>query len=145
MNISTLRTIGLTALTLMFSTIPMQAGEHASFHLPIPAHWGPVLLQPGDYQIIMPSLALGQSNFSVIGGGQTTLHLPMTTSLNADAVSTALYLSEIDGEYYVREFRSNAARKSFLFAVPKSKRVREIAKIKRHSLPVAAVKSVIPQ
>ena len=81
MNLSVNRILNIAAFTVLASTGLMQAAEQATFHLPVTAHWGQVVLQPGDYKMSLPALAAGKSTFEVMGGDQAFFEMPMSTSI----------------------------------------------------------------
>lgn len=121
MSMSITRVTTFAALAAFACTGLMQAEEHASFHLPITAHWGSVVLEPGDYRIAFPDASMGERTFRVEHtGGKTVRELPLVISPQQNSDRSSLRLQEIDGDYFIREFSSGPTGKSFLFPVPKT-------------------------
>ncbi len=106
--------IGLTAIQL--------SAEQGKFNLPVQAHWGHALLQPGEHTVQVP-LPLGQTIVYLGGGGSAQMAVPLTTSntVGADR-SSFLHLSKVNGEYYVDEYQSGLSGKRFIFPKPKATR-----------------------
>ena len=129
MNSSLFRTLKFAALTAVFGTALMQAGQ-AAFHLPVTAHWGNAILQPGDYKVSLPDSSLGRPEFKIEGSGQTFYVFPLASDPHRTAKSGHLELKEINGEYFVRGFASEALSKEFTFYVPKPAHRQEAAKSK---------------
>jgi hypothetical protein len=129
-------TLGLAALCASAIAIPAQAEEQATFHLPVRAHWGAAVLEPGDYRVALPAPSVGRIDFQIIGGGKSLRALPQVTDVRRGSKTRSqLVLAQIDGTYFVREFSSQSAGKAFLFAVPKS-RGTQVAKSANQALPV---------
>ena len=102
MQFSTVRTMTLTALCALTVALPMNAAEQAKFHLPVQAHWGKAILEPGDYRVSLPAPSLGRTSFHVEGGGKTLLEMPQVTSYEGNAIPSHLKLTEVDGAYFIR-------------------------------------------
>ena len=129
MNLSINRILNIAALTVFASTGLMHAAEHATFHLPVPAHWGQVVLQPGDYKMSLPEPSIGRSTFVVVGADRAFFEMPQSTNSVYDTSdSSYLKLVAIDGSYFVREFASGPNGKLFTFGVPKASHRQEMAK-----------------
>ena len=128
MRVSPAHFFSLVVLAAFVGPAAMQ-GAQATFHLPIPAHWGQVVLAPGDYKLLAPNLSVGQPMFRIDGEGKSAFALPKVTD-NSEHYSKSSYLtlSEIDGSYYVKEFSSGATGKTFTFATPSDHRRQDIAK-----------------
>lgn len=135
MRLSKVYSLGLIALCTLAIPASIQAAEQATFHLPFKAYWAGATLEPGDYQVALPAPSLNQSSFRVVGPSKTVFAFPQITDYHAAKIPSRLVLREIDGCYYVREFSSQAAGKSYTFATPRS-HARQIAKAQDRSLPV---------
>ncbi len=61
-NLSVNRIFNIAVLTAFAGAGLMQAAEQAAFHLPVTAHWGQVVLQPGDYKMSLPALRLERAH-----------------------------------------------------------------------------------
>ncbi len=115
----------------------MQGAQQGTFHLSNPAYWGQALLQPGDYKILLPDPSLEQRQLRVVGADRTVFELPLTTYYGDLSSRSYLKLSEIDGNYFVREFTSGNTGKKFTFSVPKSARHLETTKRSDSAVNVA--------
>ncbi len=105
--------IGLTAMQL--------SAQQGTFNLPVQAHWGNAVLQPGEHTVQVP-LPLGQTIVYLQGGGTAQMAVPLTTENAAGANRSFLRLSKVNGEYYVDEYQSGVSGKRFIFAKPKATR-----------------------
>jgi len=103
--------IGLTAMQL--------SAQQGTFNLPVQAHWGNAVLQPGEHTVQVP-LPLGQTIVYLRGGGTAQMAVPLTTENTGGADRSFLHLSKVNGEYYVDEYQSGVKR--FIFARPKATR-----------------------
>lgn len=119
MKLSNNRILGLLALG-MAVTATSQAGMQAQFHLPVAAHWGQTLLAPGDYKLQMPEVASGFRQVLIEGEGRRVYAMPLATDSKAINGSSSLQLVQQDGNYYVREYRSDVVGKTYTFGVPKT-------------------------
>ena len=99
----------------------MQAAEQAKFHLPVAAHWGSVVLQPGDYNLWLPDVAAGERMFRIERDGKTVRELPLVTDVQKTSESSYLELRQIDGDYFVRELSFGPTGRAFTFSVPKTR------------------------
>jgi hypothetical protein len=135
-NLSITRILNLAALTAFAGTGLMQAAEQATFHLPVTAHWGQMVLEPGDYKMSLPALSLGKIAFQVIGSDKSFFELPQSTTVNDPSNSSHLKLVVFNGSYFVREFTSGPTGKMFTFAVPKTSHRQQVAKGGDNSLAV---------
>lgn len=96
-----------------------QAAVQAKFHLPITAHWGKAVLAPGDYNIRISDLTSGRNQVLIEGEGNIIYEMPVAVDpLSTDSASS-LQLVQTDGNYFVREYRSGFAGKTFTFGTPK--------------------------
>lgn len=105
--------IGLTAMQL--------SAEQGTFNLPVQAHWGNAVLQPGEHTLQVP-LPLGQTIVYLRGGGAAQMAIPLTTENTADSNRSYLHLSKVGGEYYVDAYQSGVSGRRFIFAKPKATR-----------------------
>ncbi len=103
--------VGLTALTLN-----AQQGE---FNLPVQAHWGPAVLQPGQHTVRVP-YTMGQTLVSLSTNGDTQMAMPLTAELIPQSNRNYLHLVKINGQYYVNVFQSGLTGKRYIFAKPKA-------------------------
>jgi hypothetical protein len=103
--------VGLTALTLN-----AQQGE---FHLPVQAHWGPAVLQPGEHTVRVP-YSMGQTLVSLSSNGDTQMAMPMTAELIPQSNRNYLRLVKVNGQYYVDFYQSGMTGKRYIFPKPKA-------------------------
>lgn len=137
MNVLLGRIISLTALAAFASTGVMQAAEQATFHLPVTAHWGMAVLQPGDYKLSLPSPGLGKTLLRVESTGNSVFELPLVVDVQSTSNSSYLQLREIDGNYYVTAFSSGESGKKYEFSAPKTRQKEQLAKSGDSSVSVS--------
>jgi len=101
----------------------VQAGQQATFHLPVTATWGRAVLQPGDYRVSVPDLSYGLPEFLLNGESTKVFILPMCASVDAfrnpRVERSYLKLVNVDGMYYVENYESGSRGTEFSFKVPK--------------------------
>lgn len=122
MHISIGHLLGVASLSILASAAIMQGAEQCTFHLPVAAHWGKVLLQPGDYNLSLASSIVDQPIFRLDGAGTIAFEMPLVSDEQSISDRSYLKLSEVGGDYFVREFSSGISGKTFQFAVPKEVR-----------------------
>ncbi len=127
MGISIARIIQSAGIVAFASTGLMQAAQQATFHLPVAAHWGSVLLKPGDYHVSLPEISQGERAFRVTGNGKSMFELALTTDVRNASKHSQLELLPVNGNYFVREFSYGPIGRTFTFAVPKASRREEVA------------------
>ncbi len=118
------RVARITAFALGIGLTSMQlSAEQGRFNLPVQAHWGKAILQPGEHTVQIP-LPLGQTIVYLGGGGGAAqMAIPLTTGNTAGADrGSFLHLSKVNGEYYVDEYQSGVSGKNFIFSKPKAVR-----------------------
>jgi hypothetical protein len=103
--------VGITALTLN-----AQQGE---FNLPVQAHWGVAILQPGQHTVRVPS-TLGQTLVSLSSNGDTQMAMPLTAEPIPQSNRNYLHLAKINGQYYVDAYQSGMMGKRYIFPKPKA-------------------------
>lgn len=103
--------LGLTALTLN--------AQQGNFNLPVPAHWGPAVLQPGEHTVRVPA-KIGQTLISLGTNGDTQMAMPLTAELIPQSNRNYLHLVKINGQYYVDVYQSGMTGKRYIFPKPKA-------------------------
>ena len=131
----------LFALALAVSTshaCAQSAAVKGSFDLPFETHWGPAVLQPGQYTLSVPTATAIIPEISVTGQGRTVF-VGVGSAVGA-AVSERSYLrlDKIGDAYVVREFNSGVTGRLLTFSVPKSVRNAVIASRQSATVPVSA-------
>jgi hypothetical protein len=122
MHTSIRHLITVASLSALASAAIMQGAQQCTFHLPVAAHWGKVLLQPGDYSLSRASSIVDQAIFRVDGAGTTAFEIPLLAEEQSPSDRSYLKLSAVGGDYFVREFSSGITGKTFEFSVPKEVR-----------------------
>lgn len=130
------RIVTFATLAAFAGTGLMQAGQQASFHLPVEVHWGKVVLEPGDYKMSLPDVSIGERTIRVERGHHTVNELPLVTDLQKTSNNSELQLLRVDGAYFVREFSYGPTGKTFVFSVPKAVRqqMAEVRKVNASSI-----------
>lgn len=133
MSGSIARIITSAAFVALAGTGLMKGEEHATFHLPMAAHWGSVLLAPGDYSLSLPDLSIGDVALRVAGAGRTVYEMPSVIDRKETSNKSRLELWNIDGNYFIRELAYGPTGKTFTFFVPKPSHRVQIARIESSS------------
>jgi hypothetical protein len=137
MNTSIGRVISFAAVAAFASAGIMQGAQKATFHLPIAAHWGEVLLQPGDYSMYLPELSTGDTKLLVRGEGKTAFENPIVATTQTVSTTSYLKLREVAGNYFVREVKLGPSGHAFTFSIPKTGHREQMAMGSGKSLTVA--------
>lgn len=124
---SNLLTIALLSSALTLGAAKGSA-QQASFHLPVEAHWNSAVLQPGDYRLAAPALALRESEFVIRGATQSLFAMPIVADAQKTSNRSYLLLQKINGVYFVTQYCSGPTGKTYVFGVPKQARRQSIAK-----------------
>jgi hypothetical protein len=103
--------VGLTALTVN--------AQQGNFNLPVEAHWGAAVLQPGEHTVRIPS-KIGQTLVSLSSNGDTQMAMPLTAELIPQSNRNYLHLVKINGQYYVDVYQSGITGKRYIFPKPKA-------------------------
>lgn len=103
--------LGLTALTL--------SAQQGNFNLPVKAHWGPAVLQPGEHIVRVPYKS-GQTLITLSTNGDTQMTMPLTAELIPQSNRNYLHLVKINGQYYVDVYQSGMTGKRYIFPKPKA-------------------------
>jgi hypothetical protein len=115
------RVIRLFAFAIGLSVTAMHlSAQQGTFKLPVRAHWGTAVLEPGEHKVLAP-LALGQPILYLYSDHSRQMTLPMVTAI-VSTERSYLHLTRINGEYYVDAYQSAANGKRYSFAKPKSER-----------------------
>lgn len=103
--------LGLTAVSLN--------AQQGSFDLPVGAHWGTAVLEPGEYSLKIP-ISNGQTILYLGSNEDTKMTIPLTTERVKESKRSYLHIVKVDGEYYVDTFESGLTGKRFIFPKAKS-------------------------
>jgi hypothetical protein len=127
-----------TALTLGFALAAahLQA-QNATFTLPVQAHWGKMVLSPGEYTLQIP-YAAGQKVVYVERDEKRMMATTLTMDANHPSERSYLHLTRVNGEFYVDAYQSAAVGQRLFFAAPKaSHHTAELAQRDTMMIPVA--------
>jgi len=115
------RAANIAALaTVIGVTSSLASTEHATFNLPVEAHWGSVILHPGTYTFDVPSATSWPQQINLNRNGSTVWILPITESSGWFASDRSyLKLVAVGSTYFVHEYDSGQTGKQFTFRVPK--------------------------
>lgn len=97
----------------------LSAQQQGTFTLPVRAHWGSIVLEPGEHRVQVP-MPIGQTIVYLTTKGSTLLTMPQSTERNDDANRSYLHLTKVDGEYYVDAYQTNSGKK-LVFRTPPHK------------------------
>ena len=132
MNTFVTRILGIGLFTLVSGAGALHAGQQAKFHLPVKATWGGVVLQPGDYSLSMPEVAISNHQFWLTGEGKNVLIPVMSTNFNYAGYGSydrsELTLTNVDGTFYIDSYKSGPSAKEFNFYVPSAKHRMRVGK-----------------
>lgn len=119
------RTLTIAGLAMAISLIasPLNA-QQGRFNLPVEAHWGRAVLQPGAYRLSGPSATSVIGVLYIYGNGKTQMAVPAMTEIGNASDHSYLKLVNVGGAYVVREFVSGTTGKSYTFGIPKTLRLR---------------------
>lgn len=109
--------------TMLASAICLSAfrvnAEHVTFNLPMKAHWGATVLQPGRYTFEIPLASSWPEQISLTKNGSSVLITPLWESVTDESNRSYLRLVTVGDAYFVREYNSGLSGKQFTFPVPK--------------------------
>jgi hypothetical protein len=96
------------------------SAQQAQFTLPMEAHWGKAVLEPGNYTVKFPNAADATPILWLKGNGKSVNVL--LQSRDADeriGENGKLILRDVDGAYVVESISNPISQESYLFAMPK--------------------------
>ena len=113
--------LGLVGMCVGLGLATGQANaQKATFTLPVEAHWGRVVLEPGSYDIRFPTAASTFRVIQVSGNDKTWNFLIPVTSYNLKHSDTSkLRLVSVNGDYNVESISDSIYDRTFSFFVPK--------------------------
>ncbi len=117
------------------------SAQQATFHLPFAAHWGPAVLESGDYNLSVRGGASGSHLIYVSEPGHTKMMLPQSTEIQPRHIDhSSLELVNVNGAYFVRRYESALSGQVFTFPVPKATSETEMASAAVTAVPVESAK-----
>jgi hypothetical protein len=136
------RIVGLAALAVGLGlTVTPASAQQATFHLPFVAHWGSMVLEPGDYKLSAPVEWSAIHLIQVSQRGHSSRMLPQSIDLpHSHLDRSSLELVNVNGAYFVRRYKSALTGQIFTFPVPKAARETEIASAAIRAFPVESAK-----
>jgi hypothetical protein len=128
MSIHIARLFKFAAVAAFAGTALMQGAVQGKFHLPFEARWGSTVLEPGDYSIDAAIPSLGVTEFRVIDShGKGVFELPSYMESHRYSDQSWLKLTNVDGQYVVKEYSSGSFGRTYTFSVPKSAAQRQLS------------------
>ncbi len=136
------RILGLAALAVGLGlTAQLASAQQVTFHLPFAAHWGPMLLESGDYKLLDPVGQSGNHLIYISQPGHSEIVLAQSTETQPRHFDrSSLELVNVNGAYFVKRYRSAVTGQVFTFPVPKASPETKMASNAVTSVPVASVK-----
>jgi hypothetical protein len=133
------RALSLAAIAAGLGLTAMNASaQQARFYLPVEAHWGRAVLEPGDYKLSLPMGDSPNHLIHLTGGGKGSMFVPQVTETQQfDSSRSYIKLVNVKGTYFVREYKSGPAGLLFTFGVPKSSREALVASAPATTIQVA--------
>jgi len=128
----------LFTVALAGLAMPASAQNYrGKFTLPFEAHWGPAVLQPGEYTISTDVLG-GTPVIFLAGNGRTASIFtgPVEFSQPSD-VRGQLEVTEVNGTHVVTRFLAAAVGKDYSFSIPKSIGGKGFVALKKAAVPVS--------
>jgi hypothetical protein len=113
---------GFALLASALSVGSSYAQQIVNFSLPVPVKWGGKTLEPGSYQMQLPSASLGVQSVFMRNAERTVVALPLTTDYSSVmplARKSYLQLVNVNGIYFVRKYVSSATGRTLVFGIPK--------------------------
>jgi hypothetical protein len=132
------RILGLAALAVGLGlTATPASAQQATFHLPFAAHWGPTVLESGEYKLSAPVESSGVYLIHVSQHGHSMRMLPQSTDIpHGHLDRSSLELVNVNGAYFVRRYKSAITGQVFTFPVPKAASETEMASAAVTAVPI---------
>ena len=123
------RILGLATLGLGLGlTAAPASAQQATFHLPFAVHWGPMVLESGDYRLSAPAGQSGNHLIYISQPGDNKAVLAQSTEIQPRRFDgSSLELVNVNGAYFVRRYKSALTGQVFTFPVPKATPETEMA------------------
>ncbi len=111
-------TLSAILMAVPFSAFAQQP-YHGTFRLPVEAHFGSVVLQPGEYTVSTVEVPTGVKAVRFAGAHATATILAASVDPHSGAERGKLTLSNINGVYALTRLETGLMGKSFDFEVAK--------------------------
>jgi hypothetical protein len=118
------------AATLAFAltlAVSHASANEATFKLPVSAHFGNAMLQPGEYRMTISSPVTSINVIYLYGGGKVQATLPALTDTQELSDRSYLQLANVGGTYFVTKYISGVNGKTYTFDIPKAARRQTVA------------------
>jgi hypothetical protein len=122
MHSRTSHILGLAALAAGLGlTATHASAQEATFHLPFAAHWGPAVLESGDYKLSAPTGEAGNHLIYVSQRRNSKMVLAQSSEIPLRHLDrSSLELVNVNGSYFVKRYKSALTGQVFTFPVPKA-------------------------
>ena len=136
------RIFGLAALAAGLGlTAQHVSAQQTTFHLPVAAHWGSIVLEAGDYGLSDPAGGPGNHLIYVSQRRHSQMVLAQSSEIQPRHFDrSSLELVKVNGAYFVKRYRSALTGQVFTFPVPKASPETQMASAAVTSVPVATGK-----
>jgi hypothetical protein len=122
------RLFGAATLALASAlAVSHASAQEATFKLPVSAHFGNAMLQPGEYRMTVPSPVKSIYVIYLSGGGKVQATLPAVIDTQELSDRSYLELENVGGTYFVRKYISGVTGKAYTFSIPKAARRQTVA------------------
>src|SRR5690242_19329173 len=98
------------------------SAQQGTFKLPVTAHWGNAVLEPGEHTVRVPLTGSGQRLVYLQSDKDTQMTVPLTSEPLTRPGRSYLHLVKINGAYYVDAYQSDVNGAKFFFPKPKPNR-----------------------
>ena len=120
MNFETKWVRRTTVLSVAVFLVAFSASAaHATFDLPVEAHWGSVVLKPGKHSFDVPLASSWPQQISLTDNNRRISISAITELSGVDSDYSYLRLVAVGGTYFVQEYRSGPTGRQFTFWTPK--------------------------
>lgn len=104
----------------LFGVSALQAESvQARFHLAVAAYFGSSSLAPGDYRISLFEEQSGLKCVVIQSQNTRVEEFPLALQKDVPPGRSSLQLVKSDGNYFIREYRSQYTGRVYTFALPK--------------------------
>lgn len=94
--------------------------QQARFTLPVEAHWGQAVLEPGEYTVRFPNGVQAMPLVQLTGNGQSySVLLQSRNDADGNGDTGKLILQDVDGTYVVSSISNPLTQVAYTFARPK--------------------------
>ena len=125
---------------LAAATAATASAQQATFHLPVQATWGSLVLPPGDYTVHLPQPSLGTREV-LVQGPAVGFIMALTSDTYGERIPAPpngdfLQLVKVGGVYYVAKYEEASMDTTLFFKTPKQPRPEHMAAREVVNIPV---------